>query len=154
MEKEYNLIDLYLKDIQKYELLNREEEYELFKRIKDDDSQDARHELILSNLRLVISIAKKSEVKTGKAYLRSSISGKSKDYSIEIEKVFFHEKNSLKTLKIRVTDSELITLTGGIIQGLSGSPILQNGKLVGAVTHVLIDNPQMGYGIFAESMLE
>lgn len=101
-----------------------------------------------------ISIAKKSEVKTGKAYLRSSISGKSKDYSIEIEKVFFHEKNSLKTLKIRVTDSELITLTGGIIQGLSGSPILQNGKLVGAVTHVLIDNPQMGYGIFAESMLE
>ena len=97
---------------------------------------------------------KKAEVKTGKAYLRSSISGKSKDYSIEIEKVFFHEKNSLKTLKIRVTDSELITLTGGIIQGLSGSPILQNGKLVGAVTHVLIDNPQMGYGIFAESMLE
>ncbi len=101
-----------------------------------------------------VSIAKKSEVKTGKAYLRSSISGKSKDYSIEIEKVFFHEKNSLKTLKIKVTDPELIALTGGIIQGLSGSPILQNGKLVGAVTHVLIDNPQMGYGIFAENMLE
>ena len=68
--------------------------------------------------------------------------------------IFLPVKNSLKTLKIRVTDSELITLTGGIIQGLSGSPILQNGKLVGAVTHVLIDNPQMGYGIFAESMLE
>ena len=101
-----------------------------------------------------LPVAKKSEIQTGRAYLRSSISGKSKDYSIEIEKVFFHEKNSLKTLKIRVTDSELITLTGGIIQGLSGSPILQNGKLVGAVTHVLIDNPQMGYGIFAESMLE
>ena len=101
-----------------------------------------------------VRIAKKSEVKTGKAYLRSSISGKSMDYSIEIEKVFFHEKNSLKTLKIKVTDPELIALTGGIIQGLSGSPILQNGKIIGAVTHVLIDNPQMGYGIFAESMLE
>ena len=73
----------------------------------------------------------------------------------KLEKLIeYNEKNSLKTLKIRVTDSELITLTGGIIQGLSGSPILQNGKLVGAVTHVLIDNPQMGYGIFAESMLE
>ena len=60
MEKEYNLIDLYLKDIQKYELLNREEEYELFRKIRENDSQDARHELILSNLRLVISIAKKS----------------------------------------------------------------------------------------------
>lgn len=101
-----------------------------------------------------VSIAKKTEVKTGKAYLRSSISGESKDYTIEIEKIFFHEKNSLKTLKIKVTDPELIALTGGIIQGLSGSPILQNGKIVGAVTHVLVDDPQMGYGIFAESMLE
>ena len=64
------------------------------------------------------------------------------------------EKDSLKTLKIKVTDPELIALTGGIIQGLSGSPILQNGKLVGAVTHVLIDNPKMGYGIFAESMIK
>lgn len=102
----------------------------------------------------MVPIAEKSEIRTGKAYLRSSISGESKEYSIEIEKVFFHEKNSLKTLKIKVTDPELIALTGGIIQGLSGSPILQNGKLVGAVTHVLIDNPQKGYGIFAENMLE
>ncbi|MFR6414060.1 MAG: SpoIVB peptidase S55 domain-containing protein, partial [Anaerobutyricum soehngenii] len=101
-----------------------------------------------------LPVAKKSEIQTGRAYLRSSISGKSKEYSIEIEKIFLHEKDSLKTLKIKVTDPELIALTGGIIQGLSGSPILQNGKLVGAVTHVLIDNPKMGYGIFAESMLE
>ena len=101
-----------------------------------------------------LPVAKKSEIQTGRAYLRSSISGKSKEYSIEIEKIFLHEKDSLKTLKIKVTDPELIALTGGIIQGLSGSPILQNGKLVGAVTHVLIDNPEMGYGIFAESMLE
>lgn len=99
-------------------------------------------------------VAKKSEIQTGKAYIRSSISGVSKDYTIEIEKIFLHEKNSLKTLKIKVTDPELIAFTGGIIQGLSGSPILQSGKLVGAVTHVLIDNPQKGYGIFAESMLK
>ena len=99
-------------------------------------------------------VAKKSEIQTGKAYLRSSISGVSKEYTIEIEKVFLHEKNSLKTLKIKVTDPELLELTGGIIQGLSGSPILQNGKLIGAVTHVLVDNPEKGYGIFAESMLK
>ena len=101
-----------------------------------------------------IPVAKKTEIQTGQAYLRSSVSGESKDYTIEIEKIFFHEKDSLKTLKIKVTDPELIALTGGIVQGLSGSPILQNGKLIGAVTHVLIDNPEMGYGIFAESMLE
>ena len=101
-----------------------------------------------------VKIAKKEEIETGKAYLRSSISGESKDYTIEIEKVFLHEKNSLKTLKIRVTDPELIALTGGIVQGLSGSPILQNEKLIGAVTHVLIDNPQKGYGIFAENMIK
>lgn len=101
-----------------------------------------------------IPVAKKTEIETGKAYIRSSVSGESKDYTIAIEKIFLHEKDSLKTLKIKVTDPELIGLTGGIIQGLSGSPILQNGKLVGAVTHVLIDNPEMGYGIFAESMLE
>ena len=101
-----------------------------------------------------IAVAKKSEIQTGQATIRSSISGESKEYTIEIQKVYLHEKNSLKTLKIKVTDPKLIALTGGIIQGLSGSPILQNGKLVGAVTHVLIDNPQMGYGIFAESMLK
>lgn len=101
-----------------------------------------------------VSVAQKSEIHIGKASIRSSISGESREYTIEIQKVYLHEKNSLKTLKIKVTDPELIALTGGIIQGLSGSPILQNGKLVGAVTHVLIDNPQMGYGIFAESMLK
>lgn len=101
-----------------------------------------------------ISIAEKTDIQKGKAWIRSSISGESKEYTIEIQKILLNEKNSLKTLKIKVTDPELIALTGGIVQGLSGSPILQNGKLVGAVTHVLIDNPQMGYGIFAESMLE
>ena len=55
---------------------------------------------------------------------------------------------------IKITDEELISKTGGIVQGMSGSPILQNGKLIGAVTHVLVDDPTKGYGIFAENMLE
>ena len=101
-----------------------------------------------------MEIAFKQEIEKGPASILCSVDGEVKEYSIEIEKIFLHEKDSLKTLKIKVTDPELIALTGGIIQGLSGSPILQNGKLVGAVTHVLIDNPKMGYGIFAESMLE
>jgi stage IV sporulation protein B len=57
-------------------------------------------------------------------------------------------------MTVTVTDPKLLDITGGIVQGMSGSPIIQNGKLVGALTHVLIDNPQKGYGIFAENMLE
>ena len=70
---------------------------------------------------------------------------------IKIRNSAFHSKT--QNLIITITDQELLEKTGGIIQGLSGSPILQNGKLVGAVTHVLIDDPTRGYGIFAENML-
>lgn len=99
-------------------------------------------------------VASLSEVKKGKALLRTSISGKSKDYTIEIEKINQNKKDKQKTLKIHVTDPELLTMTGGIVQGLSGSPILQDGKLIGAVTHVLVSDPARGYGILAEDMLE
>lgn len=102
----------------------------------------------------LLETAKASEVKKGKAYLRTSISGKSKDYTIEIEKIMKNKKDSQKSLQIRVTDPDLIALTGGIVQGLSGSPIIQDGKLVGAVTHVLVNDPTRGYGIFIENMLE
>ena len=95
-----------------------------------------------------------SEVKTGKAYLRTSISGKSKDYTIQIEKMMKNKKDAQKSLQIRVTDPDLIALTGGIVQGLSGSPIIQDDKLVGAVTHVLVNDPTKGYGILIENMLE
>ena len=64
----------------------------------------------------------------------------------------FH--STTQNITVTITDEELIEATGGIVQGMSGSPILQNGKLVGAVTHVLIDDPTKGYGIFAENMLE
>ena len=77
-----------------------------------------------------------------------------KDYDIEIVKTYFQSTENTKSMFIRVTDKELLQKTGGIVQGMSGSPIIQNGKLIGAVTHVLINDPTRGYGIFIENMLE
>ena len=71
-----------------------------------------------------------------------------------MEYVNYRESGEGKNMILRVTDSRLLEKTGGIVQGMSGSPILQNGKLVGAVTHVFVNDPTRGYGIFAESMLE
>ena len=102
-----------------------------------------------------ITVASKNEVKLGKAKIRCTIdeSQEIKEYDIEIVKISTSISGS-KGMIIKVTDQELINKTGGIIQGMSGSPIIQNGKLVGAVTHVYIDSPTKGYAIFAESMLE
>ena len=75
-------------------------------------------------------------------------------YDIEITYVDYLAKDSNKGLHFRVVDSNLISLTGGIVQGMSGSPIIQNGKLIGAVTHVLINDPEQGYGIFIDKMME
>ena len=100
-------------------------------------------------------ICLKSDVKEGEAKILSTINGeKVKAYDIEIEQVNTHGEIQEKSMIIRVTDKELIEETGGIVQGMSGSPIIQNGKLVGAVTHVLINDPTRGYGIFIETMLE
>ena len=74
-------------------------------------------------------------------------------YDCVLEKVTYNNQKT-KNMVVRVTDKALLQKTGGIVQGMSGSPILQNGKLVGAVTHVLVDDPTTGYGIFAENMLE
>ena len=97
-------------------------------------------------------VAKRCEVKTGEAEIISTVSnGKRQTYKIEIEEIDY-ESDSTKSFKIKVTDPTLIALTGGIVRGMSGSPIIQNGKLVGAVTHVLVANPTEGYGIFIENM--
>ena len=77
-----------------------------------------------------------------------------REYEIEIERIELGRTNDNKGLVIRVTDEELLRKTGGIVQGMSGSPIMQNGKLIGAVTHVLVNDPTRGYGIFIENMLE
>ncbi len=78
--------------------------------------------------------------------------GQTKEYAISIEKVSIAENNPTKNMIIRVTDPQLLAKTGGIVQGMSGSPIVQNGKLVGAITHVFVNDPTRGYGIFAENM--
>lgn len=95
------------------------------------------------------------EVTTGSAVLITTIEGtKPQEYTVEIEKVSLAGGDKKRNLILRVTDPRLLQATGGIVQGMSGSPILQNGRLVGAVTHVLVDDPTRGYAIFAQTMLE
>lgn len=100
-----------------------------------------------------IPIALKQEVEIGPAQIICSVTGEPKFYDIEIEELHLENDNVNRGLVIKITDEELLTLTGGIIQGMSGSPIIQNGKLVGAVTHVLVQDAASGYGIFIENML-
>lgn len=99
-------------------------------------------------------IGYRQDVKKGPALIRSGISGEIRDYQIEILKVDYSTSHQNKSLVIQVTDPELLALTGGIVQGMSGSPIIQNEKLIGAVTHVFIQDSAKGYGIFIENMLD
>ncbi|MBQ6815910.1 MAG: SpoIVB peptidase [Clostridia bacterium] len=100
----------------------------------------------------LIKVALKQEVVNGEAIIISTINGATpKSYKCVVKK---QNTGGYQNLIVEVTDQELINTTGGIVQGMSGSPIIQNGKLIGAITHVLVDNPTKGYGIFAENMLE
>lgn len=100
-----------------------------------------------------VLIGLKQEVKIGKATIYSTIFGDvPQSYDIEIESIDFNQNN--RNYVVRITDQKLLKKTGGIVQGMSGSPILQNGKLVGAITHVFINDPTRGYGVFAETMVE
>lgn len=100
-------------------------------------------------------VAAIQEVKKGKATLISTVEkGQPKEYEIEITHIGFNENNREKNMIVKVTDKDLIDKTGGIVQGMSGSPIIQNGKLVGALTHVIVGNPQKGYAVFAQTMAE
>lgn len=101
-----------------------------------------------------LPIGYRQDVQKGAASIRSDVSGEIKDYEIEIQKVDYSSSHKNKGMVIKVTDPELLALTGGIVQGMSGSPIIQDGKLVGAVTHVFIQDSTRGYGIFIENMLE
>ena len=107
----------------------------------------------ISNLK-IFPVAKSDEVKVGKAQLITSLeNGKTEYFDIEITKTDCKESES-KNFIIKITDENLIGKTGGIVQGMSGSPVIQNGFLIGAVTHVFLNDPTGGYGIYAESMLE
>lgn len=77
-----------------------------------------------------------------------------KKYDIEIEKIYRNNNSNNKSMLIKVIDEELLDLTGGIIQGMSGAPIVQNGKFIGAVTHVLVSDPTTGYAIFGDLMIK
>ena len=100
-----------------------------------------------------LPICQRGELKEGKAYIYCTLSeGKVSKYEIEISNIQRDSKSN-KCFTVRVTDPSLLALSGGIVQGMSGSPIIQNGKLVGAVTHVLINDPTTGYGIFIDNML-
>lgn len=100
-----------------------------------------------------VPLGMRHEIKTGKAYIYTTLDGNApKKYEITIEKIDYNESQQCKNMIIKVTDKELLEKTGGIVQGMSGSPIIQNDKLVGAVTHVFVNNPTKGYAIFADTM--
>ena len=100
-----------------------------------------------------LPVGYKQEIIKGSAQIVCSVEGARTAYDIEIESIDYHSREENKGIRYRVVDDRLLDATGGIIQGMSGSPIIQNGHLIGAVTHVFVDDPTRGYGIFAESML-
>lgn len=101
-----------------------------------------------------IPVAIKSEIKTGKAQIICSVDNATRYYDVEITRIFSKTNDVNKDMIIKIVDDELIEKTGGIVQGMSGSPIIQNGMLVGALTHVFVNKPKQGYAILAEKMLE
>lgn len=102
-----------------------------------------------------LPVGEEADIKTGPAIIRSTVQGdKVQEYSVEILKIYPNAGATGRNILIHVTDPALLEATGGIVQGMSGSPIIQDGKLVGAVTHVLVNDPTTGYGIFIENMLD
>ena len=102
-----------------------------------------------------MEVAASHEIHTGAAKILSTVSGNAvREYSVEILKIYPKNKSQGRNLMLRITDPALLEATGGIVQGMSGSPILQDGRIVGAVTHVLVNDPTTGYGIFIENMLQ
>lgn len=102
-----------------------------------------------------MEIATRSQIKEGKAQIICQLDNSGpKSYEIEIEKIYSMNNQDNKSMLIKVTDKELINKTGGIIQGMSGAPVIQDGKFVGAVTNVLVNDPTQGYAIFADMMMQ
>ncbi len=102
-----------------------------------------------------LPVAECGQVRTGPATIRSAVKdNRVREYSVEILKIYPVSRENGRNLLLKVTDPALLETTGGIVQGMSGSPIIQDGKLVGAVTHVLVNDPTTGYGIFIENMLD
>ena len=102
-----------------------------------------------------LPVACSAEIKTGNATIRSTVKEDAlQEYSVEILKIYPNASDRCRNMLLKITDPALLDTTGGIVQGMSGSPIIQDGKLIGAVTHVLVNDPTTGYGIFIENMLD
>lgn len=111
--------------------------------------------LINENYNKPMKIALRNEIKLGAAKILTTIEGDSpKEYDVEIEKLLQQDNAGPKSMIIKVVDSRLLEKTGGIVQGMSGSPIIQDNRIIGAVTHVLVNKPDTGYGIYIEWMLK
>ena len=103
---------------------------------------------------MTMETAAYDQIIPGPAVIRATVTGgEPREYSVEILKIYPESRSDGRNFLLRVTDPDLLAVTGGIVQGMSGSPIIQDGKLVGAVTHVLVNDPTRGYGIFVENML-
>lgn len=104
---------------------------------------------------LPYEVASPDEAERGLAQIICTVDDEGpKLYTVEITRISYRENNNDKNMVVKITDKELLSKTGGIVQGMSGSPIIQNGKLIGALTHVIVDNPRKGYAIFAQKMAE
>lgn len=102
-----------------------------------------------------VEVALRDEIKQGEAEIICELEdGRKENYKIQIQKVYTSNNYDNKSMLIKITDERLLEKTGGIVQGMSGSPIMQNGKFVGAVTHVLVNDPTVGYGVFADMMIK
>ncbi len=132
--------DEYLGDI------NRNTDEGIYGVVKDTFTQELEQEFLNIGLR--------QEVQLGKIQILCTVEDVPRYYEAEITDIYTQNENSSRGFRIHITDEELLRKTGGIVQGMSGSPIIQNGKLIGAVTHVLVQDPTKGYGIFIEDMLE
>ncbi|MDD4372085.1 MAG: SpoIVB peptidase [Anaerostipes sp.] len=133
---------IYYKEAEFIGVISKNTNYGIFGQLQKKESQKS------------YPIGYKQDVKKGKAQIVSYISGKRKVYQIQITNIDQSNHDVLKGIEVKIVDPELLKLTNGIVQGMSGSPILQNGKFIGAITHVFVNDPTRGYGVFAETMLE
>ena len=102
-----------------------------------------------------MEVSDRNEIELGKATILCSLDSQgAKEYEIEIEKIFINNNEDNKSMLIKITDNELLEKTGGIVQGMSGSPVMQNGKFIGAITNVLVNDPTSGYAVFADLMIK
>ena len=101
-----------------------------------------------------LPIGLKQEIVKGPAQILCTVNGEAEYYDVEITEIHLDHDNVNRGIELKVTDKRLLEITGGIVQGRSGSPIIQNGKFIGAVTHVLVQDSARGYGIFIENMLQ